>query len=51
MDGPSSQRDPYRERDPHGGHDRSRRTRSRSPEHDDHRRARLQNREKDFYAR
>lgn len=51
MDGPPVQRDPYRERDPHGGNDRSRRTRSRSPEHDDHRRARLQNREKDFYAR
>jgi serine/threonine-protein kinase BUR1 len=51
MDGPPVQRDPYRERDPHGGHDRSRRTRSRSPEHHDDRRARLQNREKDFYAR
>jgi hypothetical protein len=51
MDGPPVQRDPYRERDSHGGHDRSRRTRSRSPEHHDDRRARLQNREKDFYAR
>jgi serine/threonine-protein kinase BUR1 len=51
LDGPPTQRDPYRERDAHGGHDRSRRTRSRSPEHDDHRRARLQNREKEFYGR
>ncbi|KAL1584444.1 hypothetical protein WHR41_06383 [Cladosporium halotolerans] len=47
--------DPYRERErergPLPGYDRARRTRSRSPEQEDMRRARLQNRERDFYGR
>jgi len=47
-DGPPPRGDPYRsERGP----ERSRRTRSRSPEHDEHRKERLRNREREFYQR
>jgi len=47
VDGPPPRGDPYRERGP----ERSRRTRSRSPEHDEHRKERLRNREREFYQR